>query len=70
MRTVEEYMEVRRLTIGAEPCYALAALGLSLTQEVHDHPLLRELQSDVADILIYDNVSDWCMVSSDGSLNL
>nr|WOJ44888.1 linalool/nerolidol synthase [Ganoderma lucidum] len=55
MRTVEEYMAVRRLTIGAEPCFALAALGLSLAQEVYDHPLLRELQSDVADILIYDN---------------
>ncbi|KAI1782570.1 terpenoid synthase [Ganoderma leucocontextum] len=56
VRTVEEYMVVRRLTIGAEPCYALAELGFSLPQEVHYHPLLQELQAAVTvNILIYDN---------------
>ncbi|KAI1789678.1 terpenoid synthase [Ganoderma leucocontextum] len=55
VRTVEEYMVVWRLTIGAEPGYALAELGFSLPQEVHYHPLLQELQAAVINILIYDN---------------
>ena len=50
-------MAVRRLTIGAEPCYALAELGLSIPPEVYDHPALRELRAAVTDIIIYDNVS-------------
>lgn len=58
VRTVQEYMSVRRLTIGAEPSYALAELRLSLPQEVHDHPLVKGLRTDVTDMLIYDNVSD------------
>ncbi|KAM5537397.1 hypothetical protein V8D89_008916 [Ganoderma adspersum] len=55
IRSVEEHMAVRRLTIGAEPCYALAELGLSIPQEVYDHPALRELREAVTDIIIYDN---------------
>lgn len=56
LRTVEEHMALRRLTIGAEPCYAAAELGLNLPQEVFDDPLLQALQADITDIIIYDNV--------------
>ena len=58
VRTIEEYMVVRRLTIGTEPSYALAELRLSLPQEVYDHPLVKELRTDITDMIIYDNVSD------------
>ena len=61
--TVEEHMAIRRLTIGAEPCYALAEMGLDLPQEVYDHPVLQELRADITDIIIYDNVS-WTRTSS------
>lgn len=57
IRSVEEHMAVRRFTIGAEPCYALAELGLSIPSEVYNHPALRELRAAVTDIIIYDNVS-------------
>ncbi|KAI1789704.1 terpenoid synthase [Ganoderma leucocontextum] len=55
IRTVEEHMAVRRLTIGAEPCYAIAELELSLPPEVYGHPALQELRAAVTDIIIYDN---------------
>ena len=58
VRTIEEYMAVRRFTIGLEPSYALAALGLSLPQDVYEHPLVKELRVDVTDMVIYDNVGD------------
>ena len=57
-RTIEEYTEVRRLTVGAEPCYALAELELSLPQGVYDHPLIKQLRTDITDMLTIDNVSD------------
>ena len=58
IRMVEEYMTLRRLMIGAEPSCAMAEQGLSLPQEVYNHPLLRELRADITDIIIYDNVSN------------
>ena len=58
VRTIEEYMAVRRLTIGAEPSFTLAALGLSLPQDIYEHPLVKELEMDVIDMIIYDNVGD------------
>ncbi|KAM5541550.1 hypothetical protein V8D89_004740 [Ganoderma adspersum] len=54
-RTIEEYTAVRRLTIGAEPCYALAELELSLPQEAYDHPLIKQLRTDITDMLTLDN---------------
>ncbi len=57
LRTVEEYMVVRRFTSGADPCYAAAEMGLELPEEVFEHPLLHALRADVTDIIIFDNVS-------------
>ncbi|PIL22415.1 terpene synthase [Ganoderma sinense ZZ0214-1] len=54
-RTVEEYLSVRRLTIGAEPSYAVAEASMDLPQEVFDNPLLVALRRDVTDLIILDN---------------
>lgn len=56
-RSVEEYLSVRRLTIGAEPSYAVAEASMDLPQEVFDNPLLITLRRDVTDLIILDNVS-------------
>ncbi|TBU55418.1 terpenoid synthase [Dichomitus squalens] len=55
LRTVEEHMAIRRLTIGAEPCYALAEMELEIPREVYDHPVVHGLRADITDIIIYDN---------------
>ncbi|KAI0752004.1 terpenoid synthase [Fomes fomentarius] len=55
LRTVEQYMVLRRLTIGHEPFCAAAAMGLELPEEVYEHPLLHALRADVVDIVILDN---------------
>ncbi|KAI0753179.1 terpenoid synthase [Daedaleopsis nitida] len=55
LRTIEEHMKIRRLTIGAEPCYALAELVLELPREVLEHPLLKSLRNAITDIIIFDN---------------
>ncbi|KAI0331842.1 terpenoid synthase [Cubamyces sp. BRFM 1775] len=54
-RTVDEYLELRRLTIGAEPCYAFAMLAKSLPEDLVNHQLLVSLRASVTDIIIYDN---------------
>ncbi len=57
LRTIEEYMVCRRITVGADPSYAAAEMGLELPEEVLEHPLLHALRADVTDIIIFDNVS-------------
>ncbi|KAI0752803.1 terpenoid synthase [Daedaleopsis nitida] len=55
LRTVEEHMMLRRLTIGTEPFYALAALALDLPQEAWGHPIIQSLHADITDIIFLDN---------------
>ncbi|EIW59888.1 terpenoid synthase [Trametes versicolor FP-101664 SS1] len=58
LRTTEEYLELRRFTIGASPSYAFAVLKVDLPLEVSELPILRELSEYITDIIILDNV--WC----------
>ncbi|KAI0642058.1 terpenoid synthase [Trametes meyenii] len=54
-RAVDDYLALRRYTIGAEPSYAVAELKLGLPAEVTEHPLVEELRTCVTDMLIFDN---------------
>ncbi|KAI8996452.1 terpenoid synthase [Trametes punicea] len=54
-RNMEEYLAVRRYTIGARPCFALAELRLDLPSELINHPLVEELAGCVIDLIILDN---------------
>ena len=50
-------MEVRRLTIGAIPSFAMLGLGLNLPDEAVRHPVIDELSTLAADMISLTNVS-------------
>ncbi|KAL1938232.1 hypothetical protein VTO73DRAFT_11876 [Trametes versicolor] len=62
LRTTEEYLELRRFTIGTRPCYALAMLKVDLPLEVSELPILRNLSDYITDIVFLDNV--WHQLSA------
>ncbi|OCH85712.1 terpenoid synthase [Obba rivulosa] len=55
IRTVEEQFAIRRYTIGAEPCYALAELPIDLPDDVWSNPVIDTLRKDITDIIFLDN---------------
>ncbi|EMD35369.1 hypothetical protein CERSUDRAFT_96486 [Gelatoporia subvermispora B] len=55
IRSVDEYMELRRLTSGAMPCFAVIELGMDLPAEAFHHPIVQSLRLDAADLIILIN---------------
>ena len=56
-RSLKQYFEVRRGTIGAMPCFVVLGMALSTPMEVMDDPLIAELMRIATDLLIIGNVS-------------
>ena len=56
IRSVEEYFEVRRDTIGASPAFALLELDMNLPDEAVHHPVVEEMTLLAADMIILANV--------------
>lgn len=57
VRTIEEYLEVRRDTIGAKPSFAILETGLeNLTDEAVRHPIINELSILSIDMILLGNV--------------
>ncbi|KAH9011169.1 terpenoid synthase [Lactarius pseudohatsudake] len=55
IRSVEEYFEVRRDTIGARPAFALIELDMNLPDEAVHHPVIEEMTVLAIDMIILDN---------------
>ncbi|KAK0443682.1 terpenoid synthase [Desarmillaria tabescens] len=55
IRNIQDYFDVRRLTIGAYPSYAMLELGYDLPDEVFHHPTIVALRHMSCDLLIMDN---------------
>ncbi|KAH8981015.1 terpenoid synthase [Lactarius akahatsu] len=55
IRSVEEYFELRRDTIGARPAFALIELDMNLPQEAVHHPVIEEMSMLAVDMIILDN---------------
>ncbi|KAI0036496.1 terpenoid synthase [Vararia minispora EC-137] len=55
IRTVDEYLEVRRDTIGAKPSFALLEFDMDLPDEVHEHSVLKELTILCIDMILLGN---------------
>ncbi|KAK0387053.1 hypothetical protein NLU13_5366 [Sarocladium strictum] len=55
--TVDEYLNFRRGTIGAMPCFCLVeyAEGIDLPQYVIDHPSIQACQQVAVDLVLMDN---------------
>ncbi|KAI0695236.1 isoprenoid synthase domain-containing protein [Cytidiella melzeri] len=54
-RTVETYMHTRRQNIGARPSYVPGELHLSIPDYAFYHPVIKELEYLIADLIILDN---------------
>ena len=57
IRTIDEYLEVRRDTIGAKPSFAILETGLNLPDEAVHHPIIDELALVATDMILLGNVS-------------
>ena len=57
IRTVDEYMEVRRDTIGLKPSFAILEAGLNLPDEAVRHPVIERFLTLAAEMVLLDNVS-------------
>ncbi|KAI0630499.1 terpenoid synthase [Trametes polyzona] len=55
LRTVDEFLELRRLTAGVDPCYAFALLNVDLPRDVYEVPILKELRDCVTDMVAFCN---------------
>ncbi|KAM7196900.1 terpene cyclase [Naviculisporaceae sp. PSN 640] len=55
IRSMEEYFEVRRGTIGAYPCFVVIQHEMDMPDDVYEHDILRKLEQLAADMIILDN---------------
>ena len=55
--SVDEYLAVRRYTIGAMAVFAVYELDLNIPQEVMDHPTIGLLCKHATDMIVLRNVS-------------
>ena len=58
IRSIPEYLELRRLTIGGYPSFLCLELGLEIPDEVMEHPKIKSLLGLVAETIILTNVSE------------
>ena len=57
LRTVNDYIILRRDTCGAKPTFSFFGLGLNIPNEVFDNPLVISLIENAADLVAITNVS-------------
>ncbi|KAK0443679.1 terpenoid synthase [Desarmillaria tabescens] len=55
IRSIDDCFDVRRLTIGVDPSYAMLELGYDLPDEVFYHPTVVALRQMSCDLIILDN---------------
>ncbi|KAF7376984.1 Terpene cyclase [Mycena sanguinolenta] len=55
IRGSEEYIILRRRTIGLHPSYPMQELGMDLVDEIWNHPVIDELRRIAVDIVLLDN---------------
>ena len=56
VRSISEYLDLRRRTIGAKPSFDLLLLPLELPDHILDHPVITELSQLSIDMIILANV--------------
>ncbi|KAI1791051.1 isoprenoid synthase domain-containing protein [Ganoderma leucocontextum] len=53
--SIEDYLKRRRWNIGSRPTFVLGVLHLSIPHEAFHHPVIKELEDAILDLLIVDN---------------
>ena len=56
VRSISDYLDLRRRTIGAKPSFDLLLLPLELPDHILDHPVITELMFLSIDMIILANV--------------
>ncbi|KAI0296936.1 isoprenoid synthase domain-containing protein [Multifurca ochricompacta] len=51
IRSIQEYIKARRVTIGGKPAFALIELGMNLSDEAINHPTIEELSMLAIDMI-------------------
>ena len=57
LRTVNDYLTLRRDTCGAKPTFSFFALGLNIPDAVFDNPLMISLIENATDLVAITNVN-------------
>jgi hypothetical protein len=57
IRTIDEFLEVRRETIAMKASLAVLETGLNLPDEAIDHPVIKNLSTWAVEMILLDNVS-------------
>ena len=57
LRTVDDYVILRRDTCGAKPTFSFLGLGLQIPNEVFENPFIIALLDNAADLIFISNVS-------------
>jgi hypothetical protein len=57
LRTVSDYITIRRDTCAAKPTFSCLGLGLHIPNEVFENPLIISLLENAADLILIANVS-------------
>lgn len=69
IRSIRDYLELRRLTAGPYPSFLSVELGLDIPDEIMTHPAMESLLSLAADSIVLTNVriyfSSLCVGQSD-----
>jgi hypothetical protein len=58
IRSLEDYMDLRRNTSGARPTVTLIEFGLDLPEFVTSHPTMASLREQAVDLIVLVNVSE------------
>ena len=56
IRSIQEYLEVRRDSIGAKPSFAILELDMNIPDEAVHHPVIEELSILSIDMILLGNV--------------
>ncbi|KAF7432704.1 hypothetical protein PC9H_004646 [Pleurotus ostreatus] len=55
IRSLDDYFEIRRATVGVEPSFAVGELYLNIPQEVIDQPIISRLKAIAVDLITIAN---------------
>ncbi|KAG1848510.1 terpenoid synthase [Suillus subalutaceus] len=54
-RSIDDYLKLRRKTIGVKPCFPIFEMGMDLPDEVFYHPVIVDLADCITELIIIDN---------------
>ncbi|KAG1839502.1 isoprenoid synthase domain-containing protein [Suillus tomentosus] len=54
-RSLDDYLKLRRKTVGAKPVFPILEMGIDLPDEVFYHPVIVDLSDCITELIIIDN---------------